>query len=92
MKTYNHLFHTIKQFNHYLAGIELNLDEPVLVRIHSCIHSCKAMEKLAGQIKSILPNACITGCSTTGVICEGKSYRMHALFPYLCLNSAGWNP
>lgn len=72
MKTYNHLFHTMRQFNHYLAGIELNLDEPVLVRIHSCIHSCKAMEKLAGQIKRILPNASITGCSTTGVICEGR--------------------
>ena len=72
MKTYNHLFQSMEQFNNYLDGVELNRNKKVLVRIHSSIHSQEEMKRLLFEMKMLLPGAMIVGCSTNRVICEGK--------------------
>lgn len=72
MKTYNHLFETVENFNVFLDGIELDRSRQVLLRVHSNIHTADMMEELAAELKEILPNAVMIGCSTSHVICEGK--------------------
>ena len=72
MKTYNHLFETLENFNDFLDGIELDRNRQLLLRIHSNIHTADMMEKLAAELKGILPGAVMIGCSTSHVICEGK--------------------
>ena len=72
MKTYNHLFETLDNFNDFLDGIMLDRNRQVLLRIHSTIHTADMMEKLAAKLKELLPNAMIIGCSASHVICEGK--------------------
>lgn len=72
MKTYNHLFETLENFNDFLDGIELDRNKRLLLRIHSNIYTADMMEKLAVELKSILPGAVMIGCSTSHVICEGK--------------------
>lgn len=72
MKTYNHLFETPETFNDFLDGIELDRSRQVLLRIHSNVHTADMMEKLTLQLRELLPNAVMIGCSTSHVICEGK--------------------
>ena len=72
MKTYNHLFETLENFNDFLDGIELDRSRQVLMRIHSNVHAADQMAELATELKEILPNAVMIGCSTSHVICEGK--------------------
>lgn len=72
MRAYNHLFVSWDVFEEFLAGIQIDSSKKQLVRIHSSIHTMKGAEQLAEQIQKRLPNAVIIGCSTPGVICEGK--------------------
>lgn len=72
MKAYNHLFVSLEQFEDFLESIELDCNKRVLVRIHSCVHSADAMRDLVKNIKGLLPNGVIIGCSTAKVICEGR--------------------
>lgn len=72
MNTYNHLYKNRKQLESFLDGIELDREIPMLVRIHSCVHSAKGISALSSEIRHILPNARIIGCSTPGVIYDGK--------------------
>ena len=72
MKTYNHLYESPEYFNSYLDGIGLDREREVLIRIHSTRHSMAEIQDLAKEIKSLLPNAVIVGCSSTMIICEGK--------------------
>lgn len=72
MKAYNHLFVSIENFRNFIDGIELDREKAVLVRIHTCIHSMEKVKPLVKEIKEILPKAVLIGCSTSGVICEGK--------------------
>ncbi|MGN0165429.1 MAG: EAL domain-containing protein [Lachnospiraceae bacterium] len=72
MNTYNHLYRTKKQFEAFLKGIGIDLTMRILIRIHSCIHSAEKISTLASEIKNVLPEANIVGCSTAGVICDGK--------------------
>lgn len=72
MKAYNHLFISIENFKNFIDGIELDRNKEVLLRIHTCIHSMEAIKPLVKEIKEILPKAVIIGCSTAGVICEGR--------------------
>ncbi|MBD5498872.1 MAG: EAL domain-containing protein [Lachnospiraceae bacterium] len=71
MKAYNHLYTSLAFFEEYLDSIQLDKDGKSLVRIHSSIHTAEEMQKLAEDIKRLLPNAVIIGCSTSKVICEG---------------------
>ncbi|MDE6024097.1 MAG: EAL domain-containing protein [Lachnospiraceae bacterium] len=72
MKTYNHLFETLENFNDFLDGIMLDRNRQILLRIHSTIHTADMMEDLAAKLKELLPNAVMIGCSASHVICEGK--------------------
>lgn len=72
MKVYNHLYHDKRRLEIFLNGIELDRNKQMLVRIHSSVHSAKEMSSLAKEIKEFLPNSSIIGCSTSGVICDGK--------------------
>ena len=72
MMVYNHLYRDKRKFNVFLNGIGLDREKQALVRIHSSLHSAEEMSVLAREIKELLPNASIIGCSTPGVICDGK--------------------
>ncbi len=72
MKTYNHLFESLENLNDFLDGIVLDRNRQVLLRIHSCIHTAEMMEELTAELKELLPNAVMIGCSASHVICEGK--------------------
>ena len=72
MKTYNHLFETLENFNDFLDGIMLDRNRQILLRIHSTIHTADMMEELTAKLKELLPNAVMIGCSASHVICEGK--------------------
>ncbi|MBE6850470.1 MAG: EAL domain-containing protein [Ruminococcus sp.] len=75
MRTCNHIFTTIANFASFL---EANLIDPtasMLVRIHSVIHDADAMKLLLPEIRALLPNAEIIGCSSEAVICDGKSLQ-----------------
>lgn len=72
MKTYNHLFESLENFENYLDGITFDRNRQVLLRIHSGIHTAEMMEELAAELKRILPGAVMIGCSASHVICEGK--------------------
>ncbi len=81
MRTYNHLFQTIDIFHEFVEALPLYGGNPILVRIHSTIHTKEQMDELAEDIREILPSSQIIGCSTVQVICEGK------LYPEACLIS-----
>lgn len=72
MKVYNHLYRDKRKFSFFLNGTGLDREKQALVRIHSCVHSAEEMSLLAGEVMEVLPNAKIIGCSTPGVICDGK--------------------
>lgn len=72
MKAYNHLYVSIEDFRNFIDGIQLDREQKVLVRLHTCIHSMESVKPLVKEIKEILPKAVVIGCSTSGVICEGK--------------------
>ncbi|MCH5249031.1 MAG: EAL domain-containing protein [Lachnospiraceae bacterium] len=72
MKSYNHLFESLDIFKDFVEGSGLNRDKEVLIRIHSTQHSMGEMQSLAKEIKTVMPKAVITGCSSSFVICEGK--------------------
>ncbi|MGN0688284.1 MAG: EAL domain-containing protein [Oscillospiraceae bacterium] len=72
MKVYNHLYRDKRKFNNFLNGTGIDREKQALVRIHSSVHSAEEMSALAKEIREFLPNANIIGCSTPGVICDGK--------------------
>ena len=72
MKVYNHLYRDKRKFNNFLNGTGLDREKQALVRIQSSVHSSEEMSALSKEIREFLPNANITGCSTPGVICDGK--------------------
>lgn len=79
MRSYNHLFVSWGVFEEFLAGIQIDCSKKQLVRIHSSIHTMEEAQELASQIQTRLPNAVIIGCSTPGVICEGKIVKSSCL-------------
>lgn len=79
MKTYNHLFVSWGNFRSFLAGMGLDYEERVLVRIHSGIHTEWEMAEFAENIEKLLPNATIIGCSSSHVICEGRIIEKNCL-------------
>lgn len=72
MKSYNHLFVSWGNFRSFLAGMNVDYKEKVLVRIHSGIHTEWEMAEFAREIEKLLPEATIIGCSTSHVVCEGR--------------------
>lgn len=81
MRTYNHQYENIEILNEFLGNITVQGAEQILIRIHSAIHTKEEMDGLVGQIKQIMPEAHIAGCSALQVIREGK------LIPDTCLVS-----
>lgn len=72
MKVYNHLYQNKRKFDIFLNGTEIDRNKQALIRIHSSVHSADEMNDLAAEISELLPNAKIIGCSTPGVILDGK--------------------
>lgn len=81
MKVYNHLYKNKQKFDIFLSGIGIDRSKQALIRIHSAIHSSEEMKALSAEIGELLPNAKIIGCSTPGVILDGK------IIPDACLVS-----
>lgn len=81
MKVYNHLYKNKQKFDIFLSGIGIDRSRQLLIRIHSAIHSAEEMKVLSAEIGELLPNAKIIGCSTPGVILDGK------IIPDACLVS-----
>ena len=87
MKVYNHLYRDRRKFNVFLDGIGLDREKQALGRIHSSVHSAEEMALLAGEIKELLPNASIIGCSAWGVICDGKILKDSCLVSILTFDT-----
>lgn len=81
MKTYNHLFESMKVFQEFVDELPLSDANHILIRIHSAVHTKEEMKGLTEQVRELFPSAEIIGCSTDQVICEGK------LYPESCLIS-----
>ena len=79
MRAYNHLFVSWEVFEEFLDGIQIDSSKKQLVRMHSSIHTMQGAEELASKIQKRLPNAVIIGCSTPGVICEGRIVKESCL-------------
>lgn len=74
MRTFNYFYENPEHFKTFLDGIGLDRSKQVLVRIHSTKHSMQTIVPVAENVKKELDKAVIIGCSTTVVICEGKTY------------------
>ncbi len=72
LKTYNHQFENITLFTSFLQNISIQSTDQLLVRIHSAVHSKQEMADLSKQIKRLVPQAHIIGCSAMQVISDGK--------------------
>lgn len=72
MKVFNHLYQNKRKFEFFLNGTEIDTSKQALIRIHSSVHSAKEMSDLAAEISGFLPNARIIGCSSPGIILDGK--------------------
>lgn len=72
MKIYNHLYRDRRKFSIFLNGTGLDREKQALVRIHTSVHSAEEAAAIARVVTEFLPNAKIIGCSTSGVICDGK--------------------
>lgn len=72
MKVYNHLYKNKQKFDIFLSGTGIDRSKQALIRIHSSVHSAEEMSTLSAEIGKLLPNAKTIGCSTTGVILDGK--------------------
>lgn len=72
MKVYNHLYKNKQKFDIFLNGTGIDRSKQALIRIHSSVYSAEEMSILSSEIGKLLPNAKIIGCSTPGVILDGK--------------------
>lgn len=72
MKVFNHLYDNKRKFEIFLNGTGIDISKQALIRIHSSVHSAKEMSDLAVEISGLLPNAKIIGCSSPGIILDGK--------------------
>ncbi|MGN1101177.1 MAG: FIST N-terminal domain-containing protein, partial [Huintestinicola sp.] len=72
MKVYNHLYKSKQKLDIFLNGTEIDRSKQALIRIHSSVHSAEEISVLSAEIGKLLPNAKIIGCSTPGVILDGK--------------------
>lgn len=88
MRTYNHLFESMKVLNEFVDELPLSDAKNILIRIHSAVHTKEEMQELANKIRELLPSAQIVGCSTTQVICEGKLYPESCLISITVFESA----
>lgn len=88
MKTYNHLFESMKAFQEFVEELSLADAKHILVRIHSAVHGKEEIKSLAEQVQRLLPAAGIIGCSTEQVICEGKLYTESCLISVTVLENA----
>lgn len=86
MKVYNHLYYDKHSFDVFLKGSEIEQGKPMLVRIHSSVHSAEEMSVLSKEIKSMLPDSYIIGCSARGIIYEGKIKEKTCLVSILTLD------
>lgn len=72
LKTYNHLYEDIDRFRIFMDDISYKDTDRLFVRIHSAVHSKEQMNGLAKEIRLVLPEAKILGCSAMQVISEGR--------------------
>ncbi len=72
MKTYNHLFSTLQEFEKFLQEQNIDRLAPMVVRIHTGMHTCSEMTEMTSCLRTYLPNAQIVGCSSSSVIYNGR--------------------
>lgn len=75
MKVYNHLYKNKQKFEIFLNGTGIDRSKQALIRIHSSVHTAEQISILSAEIGRLLPNARIIGCSTPGVILDGKIFQ-----------------
>lgn len=71
MKTCNHIFSTMPNFEAFLEENDIKKDLPMLVRIHTAIHDAESMKLLLNDVRTLLPHSEIVGCSSPAMIYNG---------------------
>lgn len=56
----------------FLKENNISCDDSMFIRIHTGVHGANGMSKLLEQLRSMLPNAVIVGCSSPAVIFNGQ--------------------
>lgn len=72
LKTCNHIYSTMENFDAFLNENSIDSSAPMLVRIHTGVHEAEGMRKLLAQLKNKLINAEFVGCSSPAVIFNGR--------------------
>ena len=72
MRTCNHIFSTIADFESFLTEQKIDRNASMLVRVHTGIHSAEDMKLLLAELEALLPYAVFVGCSSETVIFEGR--------------------
>ncbi len=72
MKTCNHIFTGTLKFTEFLEDNQIDASARMLVRIHTTVHSRTDMEQFLAQLREMLPNAVMIGCSCMAVIINGS--------------------
>lgn len=72
MKTYNHLFTTLQEFEKFLTEQNIDCAAPMVLRIHTGVHASGEMSEMLACLHTYLPNAQIIGCSSISVIYNGR--------------------
>lgn len=88
MRTYNHLYENVEILHGFLRDIMSFEDGKLLIRIHSAIHAPEQMDELVKNIREVVPEAHITGCSALEVIKEGKLVEGACLVSVTVLDQA----
>ncbi len=72
MKTFNIRYRSVEKLKSFLETQQLHTQENILVQLFTSMVSESHVLTLASNIRTLLPNAVIAGCSSDGEIIDGK--------------------
>ncbi len=72
MKTFNIRYRSIEKLKSFLETHQLHTQKNMLVQVFTSMVSASHVLTLSLNLKTLLPNAVIAGCSTDGEIIDGK--------------------
>lgn len=72
MRSMNFIYSGEEDFKSVISAGGFSPEKEYFIRVHTCVHTKENIMSLVETILSYLPNAKIIGCSTSGVVFNGK--------------------
>ncbi len=72
MKTYNHIFTTVEEFDAFLTANSIDRTAEMLLRIHTSVHNAEDMQAMVDWLRERLPHTQMIGCNSSSVIYNGR--------------------